>query len=64
MPFPCSIGIEMISKKKKNPEEKKYFLLSTVPAPLKGAPFIQKLFFGLLDYHIKNKLKLAFSMIS
>ena len=27
---------------------------NTVPAPLKGAPYIQKLFFWTSDYHIKN----------
>ena len=26
----------------------------TVPAPLKGAPYIQKLFFGPSNHHIKN----------
>ena len=25
-----------------------------IPSPLKGAPYIQKLFFGASDYHIKN----------
>ena len=30
------------------------YMIHTVPAPLKGAPYIQKLFFGPLDYHIKN----------
>ena len=28
--------------------------MTTVPEPLKGAPYIQKLFFGPLDYHIKT----------
>ena len=27
---------------------------TTVPAPLKGAPYIQKSFFGPSDYHIKS----------
>ena len=35
-----------------DPLEKHHF--TTVPAPLKGAPYIQKLFFGPSDYHIKN----------
>ena len=32
---------------------KKVKILITVPAPLKGVPYIQKSFFGLSDYHKK-----------
>ena len=38
--------------------------INIVTAPLMGAPYIQKLFFWPSKYHMKNQLKLSFSMIS
>ena len=47
-------GEEGEGREEEDEEEEKSSNIATVPAPLKGAPYIQKLFFGPLDYHIKN----------
>ena len=38
----------------KQDAEETNFDSHTVPAPLKGVPYFQELFFGPLYYHIKN----------